>query len=646
MGDRQQDSTRLALLQAALDQIDQGFTVFDANLEMIGWNRRFFELLEFPMELAKTGTHFSAFMRINAERGEYGEGNMEALVEERVRRALEFRPHEIERRRPTGEIISVLGTPLPGGGFVTTYTDITEERKRQTALENAVAERTRALSESEGKLRLITDAVPALIAYIDENSTYRFANRRYAEWFGLTVDDITGKPIDEVIEKPILDQIGEYVAAALGGAAASYEYRRTGPDGRTADMRSTLIPDIDADDTVRGCFVLSLDVTEQKSREAALRQAQKMEAVGQLTGGIAHDFNNLLTVILGNLRTLGRKLEDADLREELLDPAIHAADRGAELTSRLLAFARERPLDAQPVDVETAIVSLSRLLRRSLPSTIEVSTNVRGLPPPAFVDPGQLDNALLNLALNARDAITGPGRIVFNVSDLMLLEDEARERALEPGWFVCVEVEDTGCGIAAETLPRLFDPFFTTKDFGMGSGLGLSMVYGFIRQSKGAIDIQSEPGSGTRATILLPVAEDAGTIGANADMAHHPNCIDEPRELVLLVEDDRDVRAVVRQQLTGLGYRVLEAENSEDALQLVGAVDEIRYVVSDIVMPGQLDGVALARSVKAAAPAIQVALITGFAGADNKDRLEECPFPVLAKPFTELQLSELIDRAV
>ncbi|MEO1200176.1 MAG: PAS-domain containing protein [Pseudomonadota bacterium] len=645
--DNRQDAQRLALLQAALDHIDQGFTAFDANLELIGWNKRFFELLDFPETLGVMGTHFSAFMRLNAERGEYGNGDIETMVEDRVRRAREFRPHELERRRPNGEIIAVRGVPLPGGGFVTTYTDVTAERERQAALERAVTERTRELSDSEARLRLITDAVPALIAYIDHDAAYRFANRRYANWFGFSIDTILGQPIEAVIEQPLLGEIEPHIRQALRGAAVSYEYRRTGPDGTTADMRSTLIPDVDEAGYVRGCFVLSLDITEQNKREAALRQAQKMEAIGQLTGGLAHDFNNLLTVILGNLKSLRPRLDTGALRQDFLDPAIHAGERGAELTKRLLAFARERPLDTQPVDVEATITDLSRLLRRSLPSSIEVATTVRGVPPHALVDPGQLENALLNLALNARDAISGPGRIVFGVSEAELTGHEVDPPQLDLGRYIRIEVEDTGCGIDADALSRLFDPFFTTKEFGTGSGLGLSMVYGFVRQSNGAVNIRSTPGQGTIVSLWLPVADLADAQYATTPDVAPRQPAQAAGDLILLVEDDNDVRAVVRQQLTDLGYHVLEAENSDDALHLIETIDEIRYLVSDVVMPGQLDGIALAHSAKTVAPDLKVALISGYAGAAGLDgRESDCPFPVLTKPFSDADLDALVREAV
>ncbi len=645
MEGEEKDSERLALLQAALDHIDQGFTAFDANLEMIGWNRRFFDLLDFPRTLARTGTPFSAFMEINARRGEYGSGDVAAQVEERVERARAFQPHEMERIRPSGEIISIRGRPLPGGGFVTTYSDVTADRQRQAALEEAVAERTRALSDSETRLRLITDAVPALIAYVDADCVYRFANRRYAEWFGCTPQSILGQPLRAVVEAPIVELIEPQLHLALAGESPTYEYSRVGPGGRHADMRSSLLPDRDSEGRVRGCFVLSLDVTEQKQREAVLRQAQKMEAVGQLTGGLAHDFNNLLTVILGNLRALKDKIGAAELIQDNLDPAIHAGDRGADLTRRLLTFAREQPLAAKAVDVEACVIGLSKILRRSLPSSIEVSTRLRGLPPLAFVDPGQLENALLNLALNARDAISGNGRIVFAIAEETLCDESAGPRGIAPGRYVSIVVEDDGSGIGGEDLPRVFDPFYTSKPFGSGSGLGLSMVYGFVRQSQGSIQLDSRPGEGTRVTLLLPAAA-AGEAGSEAESAAEPVGPADPQgRLVLLVEDAPQVRQVVRQQLIALGFQVLEAENSADALALIRSVAEVELLLTDVVMPGQLDGLALAHKAKELAPEIKVALISGYSRSGAGSGAADCPFPILGKPFTEAELSALLERA-
>ncbi|MBL4615935.1 MAG: PAS-domain containing protein [Magnetovibrio sp.] len=255
---------QLKLLQAALDHINQGFTMFDHDLRMVGWNKRFAELLGFPEHLIKTGTPFSDFMRFNAERGEYGEGDVEQLVAQRVERARTFSPRTMISKRPSGEVISVRDTPLPSGGFVTIYTDVTDQRQREEVLAQAVTKRTSALRDSEQRLRLITDAVPALIAHIDKQTCYTFANQRYATWFGFTVENILGRPMKLVIEDGLYQELLPNTLQALSGTETTYEYSRKGPDGRYAEMRSTLLPDFDENGEVRGCFVLSIDITEQK----------------------------------------------------------------------------------------------------------------------------------------------------------------------------------------------------------------------------------------------------------------------------------------------------------------------------------------------------------------------------------------------
>lgn len=648
MPESSSERAQLRLLQAALDHINQGFTAFDGELRLVGRNKRFFELLEFPEHLAEIGTHFSEFMRHNAERGEYGEGDIETLVSERVEIARSFRPHYLERVRPNGDVIAVKGDPLPGGGFVTTYTDITDQRQREDALERAVAERTSALRESEERLRLITDAIPALIAYIDTRPCYTFANRRYASWFGLTVASMQDRPVVEVLGEGLFQELEPKIQRALGGEEVTYEYRRKGPSGAYADMRSTLLPDVDASGEVRGCFVLSLDVTEQNQREAALRQSQKMEAIGQLTGGVAHDFNNLLTIILGNLKDVKVRTEDDEDLAELLEPAIEAANRGASLIGRLLAFARGGAVDPRPIDVAATLNDLTRLLRRSLPSSIEIVVQIKDAPPPTRVDRSQLENALLNLALNARDAMNGSGRILYAVGEERLDGDRAAELDVRPGDYVRIDVEDDGMGMSEVTRQRAFEPFYTTKAFGAGNGLGLSTVYGFARHASGTVALRSQSGEGCCISLYLPAVdavESEASLEEASDDAEATPLANGQGELVLLVEDDSAVRAVVRRQLIDLGFSVLEAEDAEEALEMVRSVGEIRYLVSDIVMPGHMNGIALAKQAKSITPAIKVGLISGFAQGQDTETLAGCPFPVLPKPFATEALAGLIGRS-
>lgn len=646
MVDETPAGVQLRLLQAALDHINQGFTVFDGDLRLVASNRWLFELLQLPEHLARPGTPFADFMRYNAERGEYGDGDVEAQIAERVKRARAFKPHYLERTRPSGEIVAIKGEPLPGGGFVTTYTDITDQRQREETLERAVSDRTAALRESEQRLRLITDAVPALIARIDARPCYTFANRRYAAWFGLTAETIIGRPVPEVLGEQLYAELAPNLRRALAGHEVTYEYRRAGPDGRVAEMRSTLLPDLDERGQVCGCFVLSLDITEQKLREAELQQAQKMEAVGQLTGGVAHDFNNLLTIILGNLNALRRVAVQQPEIAEFVDPAIDAANRGTSLVNRLLAFARGSTGEARPVDVAATVVDLSRLLRRSMPSSIEVVTQLTDVPRPVKADRSQLENALLNLALNARDAMNGRGRILFTIAETVVDQVRATVLGVAPGDYVRIDVRDTGPGMSEEVRRRAFEPFFTTKEFGSGNGLGLSTVYGFARRSAGMVTITSPPGEGACVTLYLPCSAPTAETDDEDDDSGERNLGTGTGELVLLVEDDTGVRAVVRRQLNDLGYIVLEAEDAGEALDMIRSIGEIRYLISDIVMPGQMNGIALAREAKTLTPTIRVGLISGYADGQGLRETTACPFPVLAKPFATEALAGLMGRSV
>lgn len=428
------EASRLNKIEAGLDLLDQGLTVFDADLKLIAWNAPFLKLLDFPEELTYLGAQFESFIRYNATRGEYGDGDIESLIRIRIEAARNFQAHNFERTRPNGLIIRVRGEPLPNGGFITLYTDVTEQRhfekliqEQNAELENRVAQRTlllekvnsglvqanqenlriaEALRRSEGQLRLITDTIPALIAYFDGNRIYRYANRGYCDWFNKTVEEVVGESINEIIGVRALDSVKHHIAQALSGEQVTYEYAMI-RNGVKVHARSTLVPEFNPEGIVVGCFVLSFDITEQKRLQAALIQAQKMEAIGQLSSGIAHDFNNLLTIIIGNLNLLIDKNTTNTELIELARPALDAGKRGAQLIQRLLSFSRQQPLKPNIIDVRTLVNDVTPLLDRSLPSRIQLAIeDTEGQPLIARIDAHQLENALLNLVVNARDAIS------------------------------------------------------------------------------------------------------------------------------------------------------------------------------------------------------------------------------------------------
>lgn len=662
-----QERRRYDLLLAGLDLLDQAIAVFDAEPKLVAWNQALSRLLDFPPELVREGTPFEAFVRFNAARGEYGEGEIEQLVAERMAAARSFQPHYFERQRPNGQILAVRGVPIPNLGFVSLWTDVTELRRNERLIEEQnqqlearVRERTaelarayrelreaqreleataEALARSEARLRLILDSIPAMVAYVDRDQRYRYANRVYAEWFDLTPETIVGRSIAEVVGSEAYAQIEAPLLRALAGERVTYEYHRTRASGKRVYARSTVVPEKQGEGEVVGFFVLSFDITEQRAQQEALIQAQKMEAVGQLTGGIAHDFNNLLTIILGNLEALDEALAARSfqsLAREHLQPALRATRRGVDLVKRLLTFSRRHPMALTAVEVGERVRSLGVLLARTLGEWVTLDLQLPSAPLYAHTDGHQLENALLNLALNARDAMPPEGgKLTIRVLPCEIYPDLAQRYGLTPGAYVQFDVIDTGCGMAPEVLAHAFEPFFTTKPFGRGSGLGLAMVYGFVRQSGGAIRIRSEPGKGTTVTFVLPRCDAPGCAPSDAAAA----ASEQPQaRTVLLVEDEPEVRHLLRKMLMGLGHRVLEAENGAEALELIEHVAEIDVVVSDVVMPGGCDGATLVARARAVRPGLPAVLVSGYAQ-------EAPPFPdvpMVAKPVSQSELAAVL----
>ncbi len=505
---------RLQALQAALDFVDQGFTLYGLDLRLVAWNMSFLRLLDFPPEMAYVGAPFESFIRFNAERGDYGPGTVQSLVDERIRAAREFTPHEFERSRPNGCVLRIRGVPVPAHGFVTLYSDVSAEktaqrqiREHNALLESRVAERTAELRLSEAKLRLITDSIPALIGYFDAQRVYRYLNRAYQSWYGLDPANPRAASAREYLGAATYAGIRPNVLRAMAGEAVSFEYEATVVGGRTVIARTTLIPEIAADGSVAGCFELTFDVTDQKRTQEMLVQAQKMEALGQLTGGLAHDFNNILTVVIGNLNALSDARPGDAAVAEFVEPAVDAARRGAELIKALLSFSRQQPLEAQAVDVAPLIASVGRLVRRSLPESLRLDIDAGAAPLWAWIDSHQLQNALLNLILNARDATQSRGTVRVHACASALDQTAAAELQVQAGAYIRIEVIDDGSGMDPKTLARVFEPFFTTKKAGLGTGLGMAMVYGFIKQSDGAISVASQVGQGTTVTLWLPASE-------------------------------------------------------------------------------------------------------------------------------------------
>ena len=590
-------------LQHALDRLTQGLSVFDHDLCLVAWNQAFLQWLDLPSELVKPGLPFEHLLRHHVLRGEEAPDAHTELALRVTERTRELQA-------------------------------INAQLRAANAQNEAIA---RSLQRSEAQMRLITDSIPALIAYFDRHRNYRYINRGYQEWFGLNPRHPEQVSAREYLGSTTYESIRPNVAEALAGRPVTFEYELQQISGRKVMVRTSLIPERSSDGAVVGCFELTFDITEQKRSHEMLVQAQKMEALGQLTGGLAHDFNNLLTVIIGNLSALADARPGDEMVAEFVDPAVQAARRGAELIKGLLSFSRQQPLEPQAVEVAAQIETVRRLVRRSLPE--HLSLNVETAPEPlwAWTDPNLLQNALLNLLINARDAIAPglDGRIWIRT------HLEAREPlGLPAGRYVRLDVTDDGIGMDAATRARVFEPFFTTKRPGLGTGLGLAMVHDFVRQSGGAIDVTSTLGAGTTVSIWLPLAEDEAedtAADADVDAATEPT---PARGLALLVEDEPQVRRVVRAQLLQLGYAVIEADNGAEALPLLEQIPDIQLLLSDVVMPGGVDGRRLARLALEAGRVRRIALMSGYAPADVST---DDDFPILAKPFTQGELARFLE---
>ena len=417
------------------------------------------------------------------------------------------------------------------------------------------------------------------------------------------------------------------------GEVVVYERRRA--DGHELEVRRTAMPD--------GGFVLTIsDMTKRAQAEAVLRESQKMQAIGQLTGGIAHDFNNLLTVVLGNLEFIRSKPSDEQRLQARLERAMWAAQRGASLTRQLLAFARKQPLAPAALDLAAIVPELVPLLRRTLGEHIEVRyVDAAGLWP-AMADPAQLESAVLNLALNARDAMPGGGRLTIELANKVLdTEYAARHVEVVPGDYTMLAVSDTGHGMTPDVIARVFEPFFTTKADGKGTGLGMAMVFGFVKQSGGHVKIYSEPGEGTTVRIYLPRA-----LRAPAAVPRSAGPVELPRgsATVLVVEDEPGVREIAVAILRDLGYRVLEATDGDEALLLFGAhATGVDLLLTDVVLPGRIRGRELAERITAIRPEVSVLYMSGYTENSivHNGRLDD-GVHLISKPFQREQLARKV----
>lgn len=534
----------------------------------------------------------------------------------------------------------------------------------------AVQESNLALEQERQYLRGLFAQAPGFMAVLSgPEHVFTMANAAYHQMVGR--DSLIGKPIRDALPEVVgqnflalLDRVFDTGQPFVGRGIKlmlADESRNAGE--HFVDF--VYQPIFDGSGKVSGIFVQGNDVTEQRQAaealrrlnetlearvaaeiserrqaEAALQQAQKMEAIGKLTGGVAHDFNNLLQIVSGNLQLLAKDIAGNERAERRIANALAGVSRGAKLASQLLAFGRRQPLEPKVVNIGRFVYGMEDMLRRALGDAIEIETMVSGGLWNTFVDPGQVENVLLNLAINARDAMDGHGKLTIEVGNAFLDDTYTRKHAeVAKGQYVMLAVSDTGCGIAPDTLARVFEPFFSTKPEGKGTGLGLSMVYGFVKQSGGHVTIYSEVGQGTTVKLYLPRAFQREDVVEAANLGP----VVGGTETILVAEDDDEVRSTTVEILADFGYRVLKARDAASALAIIESGIPIDLLFTDVVMPGLLKSPELARKAKERLPNLAVLFASGYTenAIAHGGRLDE-GVELLSKPYTREMLARKI----
>lgn len=530
------------------------------------------------------------------------------------------------------------GHPHPGG-YTIFFRDVTAER----AMHRTTLESGRELETARAINQRIFDTSLDLILVVSRTGDFIRVSPSSEIVLGYLPEELVGKNAQPFLYPADLESTRREMRSARRGRHMSkFETRYVHKDGHIVTLAWTGV----WSEPEQQHFFIGRDMTERIAAEDRARRSQRLEAIGQLTGGIAHDFNNLLMVVIGNLELLQEFAHADPDAAELVDSAFKAALRGAELTRQLLAFARRQPLDARVIAINERVSATMDLLRRTLGERIQITTDLEPELWPALADQAQLESALVNLAINARDAMKSNGRLAIETANQKLDEDYARENVdAVPGDYVMLAVSDTGSGMPPDVLAHVFEPFFTTKAPGEGTGLGLSMVYGFVRQSQGHIKIYSEVGCGTTVQLYLPRAPEGAPAAADPKPATTP--VAKPGERILVVEDNAEVRKVVAVQLGELGYGVTEASNGEAALRLIEQGTSVDLLFTDVIMPGHLTGDELARIARRLRPGLKVLLTSGFAKSSPLNAPRSDDFKnLLTKPYRKIELATKLRAAL
>lgn len=622
-----------ALTQAGLNLIGQALTIYDSDLRLAVCNAPFGQMFDLPDRFTTPGAEFEDTIRHLVMRGEYGDvGDPETWVRDRVEIARAFEPHYMERTRANGRTISVEGAPLPQGGWITVYTDITETKaqeqllrtrsellseevlkrseelaqtnRRLAATNKALEEARRVLAETEARTRTTTQMMPAHIARLDAEGRYTFSNNRLSDVMPGRPAAILGLHISEALGPQAFASVRPHLQAARDGRQSVFEFTDQMSSRR---IRSAFTPD----PLEPGVYIMTQDVTEETQTRAALQQTRRREIAAQLTSGLAHDFSNLLTIILGMQSKLHRMALGPEA-DPLISATLSAAQRGGRLLDRIADMTSARGWRPDPLSLPGFLDELRTLATPSLPEeiTLDITDDSRG---PIMADAGLLQDALLNLILNARDACGTSGTIHIDT------------REVQDTWLD-ISVEDSGSGFSEAALEHGLEPFFTTKG-GEGSGLGLAMVYDTTKLAGGTVRLTNGP-DGARVSLRLPLRR--------ATPVPLPDT-----GLVLLAEDSADLRETIREMLTAMGFSVVEAASVDEACALADGLPGIALILSDISLEGDATGLALADRL----PHLPIRFMTSL-HADHPLHVQARHRGlVLPKPFTAGDLAAFLGHA-
>lgn len=503
---------------------------------------------------------------------------------------------------------------------------------------------TETNARDEAILDAVFDAAVDAILVSDERGAITQVNRAAAKMFGYSPDEMVGQQLEIIMPPSYAHSHQGYMDHHM--MTGENKIIDIGRDLEARHRDGRIFPvhlSVGRADLASGPIFVGVlhDLTDRVAAQEALSRSQRLDAVGQMTGGIAHDFNNLLTIIIGNLELL--QMRSKDIKQPLIDDALEAAELGADLTSRLLTFARKSALAPEMLSLPSKCDEVVRLLERTLGEQYKIVCQHESDQPAVKVDPGQLQTAILNLALNARDAMPKGGTLILQTESIMIDDDYiAQETDIAPGSYVRLSVSDTGSGMSESAQKQAFEPFFTTKPAGKGTGLGLSMVYGFVRQSGGHVTLYSEAGEGTTFALYFPQQLDNTQSGDTSSATAAP--ARGRGQVVLIVEDNDRVRRLSMVRIRDLGYHPLEACNAEEALELLQDLGQVDLLFTDLVMAGSLNGYELAKVVRERYPDTSILLTSGYAKEMVMPDGERNDFPILRKPYRLSDLARAINE--